>query len=195
MPYGTIRRPDTREQPNLIVNKQNACKRGVHTRSFGWLNVSWLWMSDSVRSSVPIDASAVRERLHRPAAPHSWCWDIMWLGGPARGLFYYLYMVIRLYSRKIVGWDVYERESADYASVLMRRAVLSEQCIALPQVLHSDNGSMQKTSTLMATLDALGVEPSYSRLRVSNDNAFSELLFRTCKNRPDYPVRCFATWL
>jgi putative transposase len=133
-------------------------------------------------------------RTHCATAPNQvWCWDITWLAGPARGLFYYLYMVIDLYSRKIVGWEVYEREGADHASVLMRRAVLSEQCIALPQVLHSDNGSVQKASTLMATLDALGVEPSYLRPRVSNDNAFAESLFRTCKYRPDYPVGGFAT--
>jgi putative transposase len=133
-------------------------------------------------------------RTHCATGPNQvWCWDITWLAGPARGLFYYLYMVIDLYSRKIVGWEVYDRESAEHASVLMRRAVLSEQCITLPQVLHSDNGSVQKASMLMATLDALGVEPSYSRPRVSNDNAFSESLFRTCKYRPDYPAGGFAT--
>lgn len=133
-------------------------------------------------------------RTHCATAPNQvWCWDITWLAGPVRGLFYYLYMVIDLYSRKIVGWEVYEREGADHASGLTRRAVLSEQCLAMPQVLHSDNGSVQKASTLMATLDALGVEPSYSRPRVSNDNAFAESLFRTCKYRPDYPLDGFAT--
>ena len=98
-----------------------------------------------------------------------------------------------LYSHKIVSWEVYERERAEHASVLMRNTVLSEHCITRPQVLHSDNGSVLKTSTLMVTLDALGIEASYSRPRVSNDNACSESLFRKCKYRPDYPAGGFVT--
>jgi len=121
-----------------------------------------------------------------------WTWDITYLPGPLRGLFYYLYLIIDLYSRKIVGWEIHERESAAHAAALVRRAVLAEGGIGRPLVLHADNGSPQKGSTLLATLQALGIAPSYSRPRVSDDNPFSEALFRTCKYRPDYPVGGFA---
>jgi integrase-like protein/transposase IS200 family protein len=80
-----------------------------------------------------------------------------------------------------------ERECAEYAAGVVRRAVLAEGCVGKPLVLHADHGSPQQGSALRATLDALGVRPSYSRLRVSDDNAFSEAVFRTCKYRPDYP--------
>jgi putative transposase len=122
-----------------------------------------------------------------------WSWDITWLPGPARGLFFYLYLIIDLYSRKIVGWEVHERESAEYAAGVVRRAVLAEGCVDKPLVLHADNGSPQKGSALRATLEALGVLPSYSRPRVSDDNAFSEAVFRTCKYRPQYPSGGFES--
>ena len=73
------------------------------------------------------------------------------------------------------------------SSEVIQRAVLREGCINKPLVLHADNGSAMKVSTLQATLQRLNITPSYSRPRVSNDNAFSESLFRTCKYRPDYP--------
>jgi transposase InsO family protein len=136
----------------------------------------------------------------RPPASHCaqgpcevWSWDITWLPGPARGLFFYLYLIIDLYSRKIVGWEVHERECAEYAAGVVRRAVLAEGCIDKPLVLHADNGSPQKGSALRATLEALGVLPSYSRPRVSDDNPFSEAVFRTCKYRPDYPHQGFES--
>ncbi len=136
----------------------------------------------------------------RPPASHCakgpcevWSWDITWLPGPDRGLFFYLYLIIDLYSRKIVGWEVQERECAEYAAGVVRRAVLAEGCIDKPLVLHADNGSPQKGSALRATLEALGVLASYSRPRVSDDNPFSEAVFRTCKYRPDYPYGGFES--
>jgi putative transposase len=138
----------------------------------------------------------------QPAAPPShcargpcevWSWDISWLPGPVRGLFFYLYLILDLYSRKIVGFEVYERESAEYGAQVVRRAVLAAGCVGKPLVLHADNGSPQKGSSLRATLEALGIEASYSRPRVSDDNAYSEALFRTCKYRPEYPHQGFAS--
>ncbi len=116
-----------------------------------------------------------------------WSWDITWLPGAVRGLFYYLYLILDVYSRKIVAWEVHERESAEQASALVLRAVLAERCIDQPMVLHADNGSAQKGSTLRATLESLGIIASYSRPRVSDDNAFVESVFRTVKFRPGYP--------
>ena len=73
----------------------------------------------------------------------------------------------------------------------MRRTSLAEGLAGRPLVLHSDNGSAMKGATMLATLEQLGVAPSFSRPRVSNDNAFAESLFRTCKYRPDYPNKPF----
>lgn len=122
-----------------------------------------------------------------------WTWDITWLPGPVKGLFFYLYLILDVYSRKIVGWEVYPRERSDHAAELVWRAVMAEGCVNKPLVLHADNGSPQKGSTLLAMLDSLGVQTSYSRPRVSNDNAYSEAAFRTCKYRPDYPGQGFKS--
>ena len=122
-----------------------------------------------------------------------WTWDITWMPGPIIGAFFYLYLILDIYSRKIVGWEVHERESADLAASLVQRAVWAEGCTTRPLVLHADNGSPMKGATMKATLEKLGITASYSRPRVSNDNPFSEALFRTCKYRPDWPTGGFAT--
>jgi len=131
---------------------------------------------------------------HRADGPRQvWSWDISWLAGPVKGAFFYLYLIVDLYSRKIVGREIFDAESAEHAAQLVRRAVLAEGCIDQPLVLHSDNGSPMKGATLLETLYRLGVVTSYSRPRVSNDNPFSEALFRTCKYRPAYPDQGFET--
>ena len=122
-----------------------------------------------------------------------WTWDITWIPGPVKGIFYYLYVMVDIYSRKIVAHEVYMEETSEDACELIKRAVLSERICANPLVLHSDNGSPMKAATFKATLENLGVLPSYSRPRVSNDNPYSESLFKTCKYRPEYPGRGFAT--
>lgn len=121
-----------------------------------------------------------------------WCWDVTYLKSPTRGMFYYLYLMIDVFSRKVTAWEVHETESGELASDLMRRGVLAEGCAGELVRLHADNGSIQKSSTLRATLEWLGVEPSYSRPRVSNDNAYPESFFRTTKYRPDFPEDGFA---
>ena len=101
-------------------------------------------------------------------------------------------MVLDLYSRKIVAHEVHAAESAGHASHLIRRASLSERLSGRPLVLHSDNGGSMKGSTMLATLETLGIAPSFSRPRVSNDNPYAEALFRTGKYRPEYPTKPFA---
>ncbi|NHQ75065.1 transposase family protein [Roseovarius gahaiensis] len=96
-------------------------------------------------------------------------------------------------SRKIVGWEVHEREGVELAAVLIRQAVLAEGCTLRPLVLHADNGSPMKGATMKTTMEKLGITASYSRPRVINDNPFSEALFRTCKYRQDWPRKGFAT--
>jgi transposase InsO family protein len=108
-------------------------------------------------------------------------------------MYFYLYMIVDIYSRKVVGWEVHPVENADFAATLLHKAVLSEGCLLDPPVLHADNGGPQKGFTMKAKLEDLGVTPSYSRPRVSNDNPYSESLFRTFKYRPEYPVKGFES--
>jgi len=93
-----------------------------------------------------------------------------------------------------VGWEVQSSDSADHAAHLVRRTALAEGIAALPHkpVLHGDNGSTLKATTVLAMLNWLGVKPSYSRTRVSDDKAYAESLFRTAKYRPEFPAKGFA---
>ncbi|MDC3414219.1 IS3 family transposase [Aquibacillus sp. 3ASR75-286] len=122
-----------------------------------------------------------------------WTWDITWLGGPVKGLFYRLYLIIDLFSRKVVGWEVWETEEAKYAKALVKKAVINEKIQGAPLVLHSDNGSPMKAATFLGLLEKLGIQHSFSRPRVSNDNPYSEAMFRTLKYRPDFPHKGFAS--
>ncbi|MDX1253602.1 MAG: IS3 family transposase, partial [Gammaproteobacteria bacterium] len=133
---------------------------------------------------------------HEATGPNQvWCWDITYLPTRVRGLYFYLYLILDLYSRKIVGWEVQATETGEHAASLLRRTILGEavQPWREPLVLHADNGSPMKSATLLSTLQWLGVTPSHSRPRVSNDNAYAESVFRTCKYRPEYPTEGFAT--
>lgn len=122
-----------------------------------------------------------------------WAWDITWLPTGVKGMYFYWYVVLDVYSRKIVGHEVNVAESAEMASLLMRKASLAEGLAGREVVLHSDNGSSMKGSTILATLEKLGIMPSFSRARVSNDNAYAESLFRTRKYRPNYPSKPFGS--
>ena len=122
-----------------------------------------------------------------------WSWDITFLASAIRGAFYRLYLVEDIFSRKIVGWEVHEDESADHASVLMRKACLAEGIRQQGLILHSDNGGPMKGATMLATLQGLGVVPSFSRPSVSDDNPYSESLFRTLKYTPAYPGKPFES--
>ena len=118
-------------------------------------------------------------------------WDITYLPTPVKGVFVYLYLVMDVYSRKIVGWQVYEEESSALAADLMINICQQENIKRGQLTLHSDNGSPMKGATMLATLQDLGVMPSLSRPSVSDDNPYSESLFRTVKYRPDYPDKPF----
>ena len=122
-----------------------------------------------------------------------WSWDITYLPSPVRGEYYYLYLIEDIDSRKAVGWEVHLAESGDEAAALLQRSVLSEKCLRDPLVLHSDNGAPMKSATLLVKMYDLGITPSRGRPRVSNDNAFSESLFRTLKYCPQWPQGGFAS--
>jgi transposase InsO family protein len=121
-----------------------------------------------------------------------WSWDITYLPLQVRGLFVYLYMVIDIFSRKIVSWHVHDHESSELASELITEGCFREGIKPGQIVLHSDNGSPMKASTMLVKLQELFVVPSFSRASVSNDNPYSESLFRTLKYRPQYPERRFS---
>lgn len=122
-----------------------------------------------------------------------WSWDITYLRSSVRGLFFYLYLFVDIWSRKIVGWEVHEQESMETASLLMHRSCAQLGVDPEGLILHADNGGPMKGSTMLATLQRLGIVPSFSRPRVSDDNPYSEALFRTLKYRPEYPRRPFAS--
>lgn len=127
------------------------------------------------------------------ASNQVWSWDITYLPTMIRGMFFYLYMIMDVFSRKIVGWEIHREENSFNAAIMVQKAVWAENCWLDPPVLHSDNGSPQKGFTLRAKLETLGIAASYSRPHVSNDNPYSEALFRTVKYRPEYQASGFET--
>jgi transposase InsO family protein len=121
-----------------------------------------------------------------------WSWDITYLQTTVKGVFHYLYLVMDIYSRKIVGFNIFEEQLAEYASIVIAEASAAEKINKNQLILHSDNGSPMKGSTMLGTLQKLGIIPSFSRPSVSNDNAYSEALFKTLKYCPAYPDQPFA---
>jgi transposase InsO family protein len=122
-----------------------------------------------------------------------WSWDISYLPTTVIGQHYYLYMIEDIFSRKIVGWEVHLNESGEQAASLLERSIWSEKCMKQGVVLHSDNGSPMKCLTMRAKMYDLGVVSSRSRPRVSNDNPYSESLFRTVKYHPRWPSEGFKS--
>jgi putative transposase len=133
-------------------------------------------------------------RVHRATGPNQvWSWDITWLPTDVRGRFFYLYMVMDVWSRRIVGWTIAESESADISAALICRICRDAGVDPRGLVLHSDNGGAMRGNTMIATLQKLGIIPSFSRPHVSDDNPYSEALFRTLKHTPAYPRRIFSS--
>jgi transposase InsO family protein len=122
-----------------------------------------------------------------------WSWDITYLKSPIKGMYYYLYLMEDVFSRMIVGWNIEEVESAEHAARLIDDACDKQGISKWKLTLHSDNGGPMKGATMLATLQRLGVLPSFSRPSVSDDNPYSESLFKTLKYRPSYPDSAFAS--
>ena len=137
-------------------------------------------------------------QTHVATAPGQvWCWDMTYLPTQVGGQWFYLYLILDLYSRKIIGWEVHAEDDGDHAAHLVARTALAEGIAMVDRdkrpVLHGDNGATIKATTVIAMLHWLGIKPSYSRPRVSDDNAFVESLFRTAKYRPEFPAKGFQT--
>jgi putative transposase len=162
--------------------------------------------SESTIYRVMRDANLIKHRqAARPSQERSkpravcatapnqlYSWDITYLPSGVKGIYFYLYMFIDIYSRKVVGWQVYRDENSDLAAEIMRDICTREKIQRDQVILHSDNGSPMKGATMLSTLQLLGVMPSFSRPAVSNDNPYSESLFKTLKYRPDYPRKAFT---
>lgn len=130
-----------------------------------------------------------RPASHVATGPNQlWSWDITFLPSQVRGLYFYLYMIMDVYSRKIVGWTIQYEQTAVLAADLIQQTCIDEGIARDQIVLHSDNGSPMKGATMLAMLETLGVVPSFSRPSVSDDNPFSEALFKTLKYRPTFPL-------
>ena len=124
-----------------------------------------------------------------------YCWDITYLPTQVRGTFFYLYLFVDLFSRKVVGWQVFDSESAEQAAQLLQDICLRRGIAPNQLTVHSDNGSPMKGETMLATMQRLGVAHSRSRPSVSNDNPYSESLFKTLKYRPQFPLTAFEDLL
>jgi putative transposase len=118
-----------------------------------------------------------------------WSWDITKLRGPSKGIYYYLYVMIDIYSRYVVGWLIAEVESAELAEQLIAETCTKQGVQRAQLTIHADNGSPMIAKTVAILLADLGVAKSHSRPHVSNDNPYSEAQFKTLKYRPDYPDR------
>jgi len=120
-----------------------------------------------------------------------WSWDITYCSTEIREQYYYLYMMEDIFSRKIVGWEVYEEEGGEHSASLLQRTVMREQDFKKPLVLHSDNGAPMKSPILKSKMEEFNVTGSHSGPSVSNDNPYSESLFRTMKYCPQWPSQGF----
>jgi len=131
----------------------------------------------------------VRPELLATQPNQLWSWDITKLLGPAKWTYYYLYNILDVFSRYVVGWLIAERESAHLAEELIA-ATCARQNIQSDQLtIHADRGSSMTSKSVALLLADLGVTKTHSRPHVSNDNPFSEAQFKTLKYRPDYPGR------
>jgi putative transposase len=118
-----------------------------------------------------------------------WSWDITKLRGPVKYAYYYLYVIMDVYSRYVVGWTVASRESAEIATELINESCLKQQILPQQLTIHADRGSAMTSKAVAELLSSLCVTKTHSRPHVSNDNCYSEAQFKTLKYRPDFPER------
>ena len=158
----------------------------------------------SVRTMYRVLAAAdeVRERRNQLRHPRYkkpellatgpnqvWSWDITKLLGPAKWTYFYLYVILDIFSRYVVGWMLASRESSQLAQRLIRETIEKQDVHPYQLVIHSDRGPAMKSHGVAQLLASLGVTKSHSRPHVSNDNPFSESQFKTLKYRPNFPNR------
>jgi putative transposase len=130
-----------------------------------------------------------RPELLATAPNQVWSWDITKLRGPVKWTYFYLYVLLDIFSRYVVGWLIANRESARIASILIADSCHRHQIAPGQLSIHADRGPAMRSKTVGQLFDDLQVVPSFSRPHVSNDNPFSEAQFKTLKYQPSYPDR------
>lgn len=149
---------------------------------------------DAHRGESRAPRQLARPRSYEATKPcQVFSWDITYLLSAIRGQYFYLYLFIDVFSRKAVGFKVHDCESMVHSADLLAEICEAEGIHAGQVSLHADNGGPMKGATMLATMQMLGVMPSFSRPSVSNDNPFSESLFKTLKYCPIYPAEPFET--
>lgn len=202
-----------RYQPRALgAAEQQAILDVLHSERFADLAPVEVWAtlldegvylgSESTFYRLLRQAGEVRERRRQATHPAKvkpelvastpnevWSWDITKLRGPAKWTYYYLYVILDIYSRYVVGWMVASRESGPLAEVLIRQTCVKQGIDRAQLTIHADRGSSMTSKPVAFLLADLGVTQSHSRPHVSNDNPFSEAQFKTLKYRPDFPGR------
>ena len=202
-----------RHQPRaLSPADQQAILDVLHSDRFADLAPAEVWAilldegrylgSESTFYRLLRRAGEVRERRRQATHPakvkpelvaHSpnevWSWDITKLRGPAKWSYYYLYVILDIFSRYVVGWMVASRETGPLAEELIRQTCAKQGIDRAQLTIHADRGSSMTSKPVAFLLADLGVTQSHSRPHVSNDNPFSEAQFKTLKYRPDFPER------
>jgi len=189
---------DLEDRQHLARDRQTAHTAGARPTCAGEtvgidLRTLQRWKAHRRRAKAPKGSRPPTTHI-ATAARQAWCWDLTFLPALVLGRWFYLYLILDVYSRKIVGWNVRDTDHADHAAQLVRRTALGEGIAGFTckPVLHGDNGATLKATTVLAMLYWLGVSPSDSRPRVSNDNAHAESLLRTAKIQYATPAQRHA---
>lgn len=166
--------PDTRISPKQLVPR--LADEGVYLASESTLyRLQRRLGFRSCRHAMSRTDITRGSTVHRAIKPNQvWSWDITWLPTHVRGVYLHLYLVMDVWSRKIVGWRIADTSSAHIASRLIAKSCREGEVDPRGLVLHSDNGKPMRASTMITTLQWLGVIPSFSRPHVSDDNPYSE---------------------
>jgi len=195
-------KPQERERVRQVLNSepfQDSAPREVYTTLLdqGQYLCSWRTMYRILNERQLVCER--RNQLRHPtytkpellaSGPNQlWSWDITKLRGPAKWTYYYLYTILDVYSRYVVGWLIAERESARLAEHLIGETCAKQGIEPDQLTLHADRGSAMISKTVALLLADLGVTKTHSRPHVSNDNPYSESQFKTMKYRPGYPDR------
>ncbi len=133
--------------------------------------------------------ASVKPELVATAPNQCWSWDITKLHGPAKWTYYYLYVLLDIYSRYVVGWMVATREAAALAERLLADAIAAQHVTCDQLAIHADRGTSMTSKPVAMLLADLGVTKSHSRPHVPDDNPYSESQFKTLKHHPTFPDR------
>jgi putative transposase len=191
-----------RDQVHHALNSERFADKAPREVYAQLLDEGTYLCSPSTMYRVLAEHAEVRERrdqLRHPAyskpellatRPNQvWSWDITRLLGPEKWTYYYLYVMLDIFSRYVVGWLIADRESGSLAELLIAEACAKQQITPDQLTIHADNGGPMIAKPVTLLMTDLGVSPSHSRPHLSNDNPFSEAQFKTMKYQPDYPER------